>query len=75
MVLETYWLLVSIENVLFGEEPHTVHETDLTVALLSKNIDAMTLASTHNTHTTQNTHREAAQRRDRGERELMLKKK
>ena len=51
----SYRLLVPVEDVFFGEESHAVHQTHLTVALLSTNIDAFTLARTwahpHNTHT------------------------
>lgn len=51
----SYRLLVPVEDVFFGEESHTVHQTHLTIALLSTNIDAFTLACTHTEHTTHNT--------------------
>lgn len=44
--MDTYRLLIPIEDVLFGEEPHAVHQTHFAVALLSTNTDAFTLAST-----------------------------
>lgn len=52
----SYRLLVTIKDVLFGEESHAVHQTHLTVALLSTNIDAFTLACTHRKHTYTQTH-------------------
>lgn len=52
----SYWFLIPVEDVLLGEESHTVHQTHLTVALLSTNIDAFTLACSQSTHTTRTQH-------------------
>lgn len=54
----TYWLLIPIQDVFFGKEPHAVHQTHLTIALLSTNTDAVTNRLHTNTwthtHYTQN---------------------
>lgn len=52
---DTYRLFIPVKDVFLGEEPHAVHQTHLTIALLSTNIDAFTLACTH-PHNTQYTH-------------------
>ncbi len=68
----SYRLFIPIQDVFFGEEPHAVHQTHLTVALLSINIDAFTLASTQanhthtHMHTHTHTHNKAKHRQRRG---------
>ena len=58
--MDTYRLLVPIKDILFGEEPYTVHQTHLTIALLSINIDTLTLACARTTtQYTQNTQSKA----------------
>lgn len=60
-----YRLFVPVEDVFFGEEPHAVDQTHLTIALLSTNVDAFTLACTHSTQHIKNTHTKQHTKRDR----------
>ena len=65
----THRLLVAVEDVFLGEQPHAVHQAHLTVALLGTNTVAATLQTrtgtpAHNHADIHRQHRSQGQHRD-----------